>query len=195
MYAAHKGEDQEKTDPNSMNRLIPNFIWKITSLVVFVFLVLQLAVISPLLLVMLMIYKGAAAVAPDVFKTTADSCARRILLCVDCSSIQSVNWAAKDFIMKGQDHLIVLHVQEPTEAIKIPTEVVRFNSENIDTKNFVIPQYMSEFCHWLGRNNICYEGIITETKRGQTVAETIIKIAQDLKVDCILASASERTGT
>lgn len=142
-----------------------------------------------------MIYKGAAAVAPDVFKATADNCARRILLCVDPTSFQSVNWAARDFIMKQQDHLIVLHVQEPTEAIKIPTKVVRFNQADIDTKNFAIPQYMSEFCHWLGRNNVCYEGIITECKRGQSVAETIIKIAQDLQVDCILASASERTGT
>lgn len=183
-----------------MNRLISIYIWKPTSLILLFFLIVQLLVISPLLIFLLILAKGTCFLAPDVFgskgglkKPTIKG--RKVLLCVDPTSFQSVNWATRDFIVKNVDHLVVAHVVEPVELSQPPVDVIQFDGSSIDSKNFIIPQYISEFCHWLGRNQVSYDGIIMKSLRGCNVAETIIKLAQDLQVDCILASASERTGT
>jgi hypothetical protein len=79
--------------------------------------------------------------------------------------------------------------------MQLSADILEFDQTNIDSKDFLIPQYLSEFCHWLGRNQVFYKGLIVKPPRGHNVAESIIKLAQDLNVDCILASASERTGT
>ncbi len=183
-----------------MNRLILNYFWKPASFILLFFLAVQLLVISPFFIFLLVLAKGASIAAPDVFMSSiahhrSTGKKRRILLCVDATSFQSIHWATRDFILKDEDHLIVTHVSEPTESIQLPVDTFEFDQTNIDSKDFLIPQYLSEFCHWLGRNQVSYEGFIMKPSRGHNVAESIIKLAEDLKVDCILASASERTGT
>lgn len=177
-----------------------NIIWKISSLIIAGFLTFELLVISPLLVLLYTVYRVSVYVAPDVFSFESSFFAkssqyRKILLCVDPTSIPSVNWVSRDFPITESDQVLVIHVIEPNESIQIPGESVTFNPSNIDTKDFVIPQYISEICHWLQRNRINYEGLILRPLPRCTVAETILKVAQKYSVDCIVAGASERAGT
>ena len=173
-----------------------NITWKLSSLIIAAFLIFELVVVSPLLLLLYLVYKFSVYIAPDVFNVNLKlTKARRILLCVDPTSVTSINWITNDFPVLESDKVIVLHVIEPTESIQIPGVSVTFNSDTIDTKDFFIPQYVSEYCHWLQRNQIDYEGILMKPLLKCTVAETILKVAQKYSVDCIIASASERTGT
>ena len=176
-----------------------NLIWKFSSLIIAEFLAFELLIISPLLLLLYIVYKASVYMAPDVFNFESpffiSSKYRKILLCVDPTSVPSVNWITRDFPISESDQVVIVHVIEPTESIQIPGESVSFNPANIDTKDFVIPQYISEICHWLQRNRINYEGLILRPLPKCTVAETILKVAQKHSVDCIVASASERAGT
>lgn len=176
-----------------------NVFWKISSLIIAGFLVFELLVISPLLLLLYTVYRVSAYIAPDVFNFESSIFAmskyRKILMCVDPTSIPSVNWLSRDFPILESDQVLVVHVIEPTESIQIPGQSVTFNPNTIDTKDFGIPQYISEICHWLQRNRINYEGLILRTLPRCTVAETILKVAQKYSVDCIVVGASERTGT
>ena len=178
-----------------------NIIWKISSLIIAAFLLFEIVVISPILLLLFLVYRAAVFIAPDVFSIDSSTYSfssskyRKLLLCVDPTSVSSVNWITKDFALSQSDQVLVLHVIESTESIQIPGDCVNFNPSNIDTKDFVIPQYISEICHWLQRNHISYEGLILRPLRNCTVAETILKVAQKHSVDCIIASASERSGT
>lgn len=174
-----------------------NIIWKISSLIIAGFIGFELIVVSPLLLLLYLVYRFSVYIAPDVFSIPEISAskARRILLCVDPTSVTSVNWLTKEFPVSDADEVIVVHVIEPTESIQIPSDWVTFNQDTIDTKDFFIPQYVSEFCHWLQRNQISYEGILMKPLPKCTVAETLLKVAQKYSVDCIVASASERAGT
>jgi hypothetical protein len=160
--------------------------------------VFELILVSPLLLLWHQARMAAVRMAPDVFchcRVHGAGKRRRILLCIDPTSFSSISWTARDFLKKDLDHVIVLHVNEPTEAFQIPTDQVRFDAASIDTKDFYIPQYMSEFCHWLGQNGILYEGVIVRLDRGHNVAETILKLSQSFNVDSVVASASQRMGT
>ena len=178
-----------------------NVIWKISSLIIAGFLIFELLVISPILLLLFLVYRVSVFMAPDVFSFETFSALyssskyRKVLLCVDPTSVPSVNWVTRDFPVGQCDQVLVVHVIEPTESIQIPGNCVKFNPSNIDTKDFVIPQYISEICHWLHRSHIDYEGIILRPLPKCNVAETILKVAQKYSVDCIIASASERTGT
>ena len=120
---------------------------------------------------------------------------RRILACVDAGSFSSVEWTARDFLRKSADHVIVLHVIEPAEPFQLDVESVRFSAKDIDSKDFYIPPYMSEFCHWLGQNGICYEGLVMKPLKGISVADTIVHVAKHLQVDSVVASASQRLGS
>lgn len=176
------------------------FIWKISSLIIAAFLAFELVIISPFLMLLYLIYQISSYIAPDVFSiksflATSKSTGRKILLCVDPTSFTSINWIIQDFLIKDLDHVIVVHVIEPTESFQIPGDSVCFNEYDIDCKDFCIPQYMSEFCHWLGRNQVAYDGLIVRPYRNCTVSETLLRLAQKNSVDCIVASASERTGT
>ncbi len=177
---------------------ILNIAWKISSLIIAEFIGFELIVVSPILLLVYIVYRASIYIAPDVFSifpSISASKARRILLCVDPTSISSVNWITKELQASESDEVIVVHVIEPTESIQIPSDSVTFNTDTIDTKDFFIPQYVSEFCHWLQRNQISYEGILMRPLPRCTVAETLLKVAQKYSVDCIVASASERAGT
>lgn len=161
-----------------------------------IFVAWQLLVISPLLLLLWTIGRAAAYVAPDMFASEPrPSMKRRILLCVDSTSFSSVNWATRDFILRDADRVIVAHVVESTDPPFAVNPPVSFDRTDIDAKMDAIPQYMAEFCHWLARNEICYEGLIVCPERGSSVAETILRLARAGNVDCIIASASERAGT
>ena len=180
--------------------LVLKFIWKISSLIIAAILAFELVVISPFLLILYLIYRFSIYIAPDVFTiksflSATKSANRKILLCVDPTSLASINWITHDFLTKDQDHVIVVHVIEPTESIQIPGESVCFNKLDIDRKDFFIPQYMSEFCHWLGRNQISFDGLLVRPFRNCSVSETLLRLAKNRSVDCIVASASERTGT
>lgn len=170
-------------------------IWKISSLIIAGFLFFELLVISPLLLLLYVFYRASIYIAPDVFNFKLSSNTRKILLCVDPTSVPSINWIVREFPLNENDQVIIVHIIEPTESIQIPSDSVTFNPSNIDTKDFFIPQYISEYCHWLQRNKINYEGILMRPLPRCTVAETLLKLAQKYSVDCIVASASERAGT
>lgn len=170
-------------------------IWKISSLIITGFLLFEILVISPLLLLLYVFYRASIYIAPDVFNFQLSSKTRKILLCVDQTSISSINWITRDFPLNENDQVILVHVIEPTESIQIPSESVTFNPLTIDTKDFFIPQYIAEYGHWLQRNNINYEGILMRPLSRCSVAETLLKLAQKYSVDCIVASASERAGT
>lgn len=170
-------------------------IWKISSLIIAGFLFFELLVISPLLLLLYVFYRASNYIAPDVFNFKLSSKTRKILLCVDPTSVPSINWITREFPLQENDQVVLVHVIEPTESIQIPSDSVTFNPSSIDTKDFFIPQYISEYCHWLQRNKINYEGILMRPLPRCTVAETLLKLAQKYSVDCIVASASERAGT
>ena len=170
-------------------------IWKISSLIIAGFLFFELLVISPLLLLLFVVYRASNYIAPDVFNFPLSTKSRKILLCVDPTSVPCINWITRDFPLSENDQVILVHVIEPTESIQIPGESVTFNASTIDTKDFFIPQYISEYCHWLQRNRINYEAVLMRPLSRCTVAETLLKLAQRYSVDCIVASASERVGT
>lgn len=177
-----------------------NIIWKISSVIIAAFITFELLVISPILLLLFFVYKTSAYIAPDVF-TIEPSCLikqsrnRKILLCIDPTSAPCVNWTIRDFPIMALDQVLLVHVIEPAESIQIPDDSICFNSSNIDTKDFFIPQYISEIGHWLQKHRITYEGMILKPLPKCTVAETILKIAQKYSADCIVASASEHAGT
>lgn len=176
--------------------MILNFIWKAAILIIGSFVIFELAIVSPLILIMLAIYKTAVYIAPDVYQWQASNLgSRKILLCIDPTSGLSLRWLKNEFALKSDDQVILIHVIEPTEAIQIPYEKVEFDPSSIDTKDFVIPQYISEICHWLHRNMISYTGVITRPYPRCSVAETLLKFAQTNAIDVIIATASERTGT
>jgi hypothetical protein len=170
-------------------------IWKISSLIIAGFLLFEVLVISPLLLLLYVFYRASIYIAPDVFNFKLSPETRKILLCVDPTTVSSINWITREFPLNETDQVVLVHVIESTESIQIPGDSVTFNSSTIDTKDFFIPQYISEYCHWLQRNKINYEGILMRPLPRCTVAETLLKIAQKYHVDCIVASASERTET
>lgn len=174
---------------------ILQLIWRISSLIIAAFLGFELLVVSPLLLLLFAIYRLSVFIGPDVFAFKLSSKYRKILLCVDPTSVPSINWITRDFPLSENDQVILVHVIESTESIQIPGDSVTFNQSTIDTKDFFIPQYISEFGHWLQRNRINYEGVLMRPLPKCTVAETLLKVAQKYSVDCIIASASERTGT
>lgn len=180
-----------------LNMNLLNLIWKISSLIIAAFLLFELIVVSPLLLFVYTIYRISVYLAPDVFtvQSVSASKARKILLCVDPTSVSSFRWITQQFPLNENDQLVLIHVVEPTESIQIPANIVTFNPTTIDTKDFVIPQYLSEICHWLKRNQYYFEGVLMRPYAKCTVAETILKFAQKNHVDCIIASASQRTGT
>lgn len=174
---------------------ILKFIWRISSLIIAAFLGFELLVVSPLLLLLYAIHRLSIFIGPDVFTFKLSAKYRKILLCVDPTSIPSINWITRDFPLTENDQVVLVHVIEPTESIQIPGDSVTFDHSTIDTKDFFIPQYISEFGHWLQRNRINYEGVLMRPLPKCTVAETLLKVAQKYSVDCIVASASERAGT
>ena len=171
------------------------FIWRVSSLIIAGFLGFELLVISPLLLLLFAFYRFSIFIAPDVFTFQLSVKYRKIMLCVDPTSVPSINWIAREFPLNENDQVILVHVIEPTESIQMPGNSITFNQSSIDTKDFFIPQYISEFGHWLQRNRINYEGVLMRPLPRCTVAETLLKLAQKYSVDCIVASASERAGT
>lgn len=179
--------------------MILNIIWKTSSLIIASFLMFEIIVISPLLVLLYTIYKISTYVAPDVFTrdliNTNTTKSRKILLCIDPTSQSSLNWVSREFIVKNIDEVIITHVSEPTETIQIPNNVVTFDRNTINTKDFFIPQYITEYCKWLHRNGISYQGIILRPFKNCTVSETLLQLSQRLGVDCIVTSASERAGT
>lgn len=180
-----------------MSDFVYGTVSRISYVILAIFIVFELVIISPLLMLIYVIYRSARYIAPDMFERYElkawKTGGRKVLLCVDPTSHSSINWTVRDFVIKEIDYVIVAHVIETTESI--PTEFLTFDESDIDTKNFFIPQYMSEFCNWLSKNNIRYEGILTKPYRNKSVADTIIHLAHKYDVDCIVASASSRTGT
>lgn len=102
-----------------MSVMVLNFIWKISSLIITAFLVFELVIISPFLFLLYLIYRISTYMAPDVFTikslmSTKKSSGRKVLLCVDPTSLASINWITREFLIKDLDHIIVVHVIEST---------------------------------------------------------------------------------
>lgn len=172
-------------------------IWKLSSLIIAIFLLFELIVVSPILILLYSIFKVSVYIAPDVFTKQSPiyTKSRKILLCIDQTSLPCFIWFTKQFKIFYNDELILIHVIDPTESLKILNDLLSFTSDDIDIKDKFIPQYLAEMCIWIQNNNINYTGILKKPYLKCNVAETILKFAQINNVDCIVVGASERNGT